>query len=320
MMVRRMLFVAGALSLTACSATLQRPVETTEAATQLEQVTHSDTNEFDPAIAPDAGSIAYEVAATPDTTPHLEVMSLKGADQNARAVTYGSGDETGREPAWMPDGSGVIFVSRSDPSKSLMEMIGHGVGQAPFVGEAGGPLMSSAWPAISPDGAKVAMSLGDVEAFHTGWHTIVDFDQQIGLSNLLGTDVSFIGKGTEPSWSPDGKRLAFVRQSEGRAHVFVANADGSDAHAITEGSSDDVEPTWSPDGKVIAFCSVHTVGESAQANIFLTAPDGSGLVQLTEGDRLACRPSWGTDGFIYFHANATDHFHIWRMRPSGARG
>ncbi len=52
-----------------------------------------------------------------------------------------------------------------------------------------------------------------------------------------------------------------------------------------------------------------------QANLFVVHPDGSGLVQLTEGDRLACRPDWANDGFVYFHANATDRFHIWRIRP-----
>ena len=65
------------------------------------------------------------------------------------------------------------------------------------------------------------------------------------------------------------------------------------------------------------FCSAHGQKEQGwtQSNLFVVRADGSGLEQLTEGDRIACRPDWASDGLIYFHANATDQFHIWRLAP-----
>jgi Tol biopolymer transport system component len=125
-----------------------------------------------------------------------------------------------------------------------------------------------------------------------------------------------LGIGSEPAWSPDGKSLAFTRTVAGHRHLFVARADGTEDRPITDGPDDDERPTWSPDGRSIAFCTT-LVDATAwpQSNLFVVRADGSGLVQLTEGDHVACHPSWGRDGFVYFHANARDRFHIWRLRP-----
>ncbi|HEY2511442.1 MAG TPA: hypothetical protein VGI39_11325, partial [Polyangiaceae bacterium] len=87
------------------------------------------------------------------------------------------------------------------------------------------------------------------------------------------------------------------------------------------GPDDDVHPAWSPDGSALVFCSEHGAEDGrTQANLFVVHPDGTRLVQLTEGDRIACRPDWARDGYIYFHANATDRFHIWRLRPTAFAG
>jgi TolB protein len=69
----------------------------------------------------------------------------------------------------------------------------------------------------------------------------------------------------DPAWSPDGRRLAFVRVRGGRSDIYVVNRDGSGlrrlAHAITfrpmPGSSSGfaANPAWSPDGQKIAFMS-----------------------------------------------------------------
>src|SRR5579864_4410502 len=111
--MNRLVFVAGSASLMACSASLRRPLSTTEAVTRLEQVTHTTMNEFDPAVSPDASAIAYEVAASPDALPHVEVMSLKDVGSGKAATAkYSSNETMGLEPAWIPDGSGVLFVSK----------------------------------------------------------------------------------------------------------------------------------------------------------------------------------------------------------------
>lgn len=316
-MLRRALVFAASAQLLACGAPIRRAVDTTEAAAELQQVTRSETNEFDPAVSPDGTAIAYRVATSPDSMPRVAVMGLKdvGSPQPPH-VAYVTSGPLGAEPAWMPDGSGLVYVANDRGSPRLVEALGPNPQNAASVGEAGDPFLFAAWPAISPDGKTIAASLLRVREFQSGWRTSQRLDAAIGISDLFGGGLTVLGAGTDPVWSPRGRHLAFARAVDGHPHVFVTNADGSSARQITEGPDDDERPSWSPDGQHIVFCSAHA-GEPGQrhANLFVVRPDGSGLVQLTEGDRVACRPAWARDGFVYFHANVADRFHIWRIRP-----
>jgi TolB protein len=309
-MLRAPVLALVSLPFLACAAPMRVAVTTTDAATRLEQMTHSQANEFDPAISPDAKAIAYEVEPSRGSKPHVEVASLEPSQRGR--VEYTSKDEMGLEPTWMPDGSGLIFVSDAFGAHHLVQTIGNGPSQTAFLASAGDPYHFAAWPAVSPDGKTMAMSLVDTDVFESGWQRTRRVDPALGLSDLFGAGFTVLGAGSDPAWSPDGKHLAFSRVSGGHPHLFVAGADGGDAQQITEGPDDDQDPAWSPDGRLIAHAND---GSWTEANLFVVRPDGSGLVQLTEGPRLSCRPSWGRDGFIYFHSNATDAFHIWRIRP-----
>jgi Tol biopolymer transport system component len=316
-MVRRVLFLAAMAPLLGCSAPLRHAVKTTEAATGLEQVTRSGANELDPAVSRDARAIAYESAASPDANPHVEVMALDVDLRRDRSgVVYSSGDELGLEPTWLPDGSGIVFVSSAQGGRRLVETFGDGVRNVHFVASAGDPDLSAAWPDLSPDGRSLAVALGGIGLFRTGWRRTVWMNTAVGITDLGGSGMSIIGSGSNPAWSPHGRRLAFARVVDGHPHLFVANADGSGATQITEGAEDDVEPAWSPDGRYIVFSSSrrNDLGWE-QANLFVVRPDGEGLIQLTEGDRLSGRPDWASDGRIYFHANTGEQFHIWRITP-----
>jgi TolB protein len=320
-MMNRFICSVGCLSLTsltACAGVIRPPIETTDAATRLEQVTHSATNELDPAVSPDASAIAYEVLAAPEAAPHVEIMCLKPhGGHSPGEVEFTTGETIGMEPTWMPYGEGLFFVTRNGRAPKLAEVLANGAGDKPWVASSDDVYFAGAWPAMSSRG-KLAVSLADVGSYETGWPATKEFDPAVGVSDVPGTGVTILGRGAKPAWSPDGARLAFVRVTEGHAHLFVSNVDGSQAVQVTDGPADDESPAWSPDGTRIVFCSGPSTPSSPaslQANLFTINPDGSGLLQLTEGDRFACRPSWGRDGFIYFHVNATDRFHIWRIQP-----
>jgi Tol biopolymer transport system component len=322
-MLRKLVPIVASLPMLACSATLQRPVVTTEAATGLEQVTRSAAGEIDPAVSPDGKSIAYEVTGGAGVAPHVEVISLDGVGTGAPPRIEYSSKAAGSQPAWMPDGSSLVFVSSADGAGNLVQSsvptLGRTVPTTNLLAPVGTPNTVAFWPALSPDGRMVLASLPRVEEFDSGWSSVRRFDAALGVSDLQGTGITLLGAGTDPAWSPDGKRLAFARRVQGHSHLFVSDAAGLHAVQITDGPDDDELPAWSPDGRRIAFCSVQSAEHgAAQANIFAVAADGSGLVQLTEGDRFACRPDWARDGFIYFHADVAGRFHIWRIRPSGS--
>ena len=111
-----------------------------------------------------------------------------------------------------------------------------------------------------------------------------------------------------PAFSPDGKRIAFVRDTApGSAQIgdiFIAKADGSGAVNLTNTPTvNDFSPDFSPDGKRIVFTS----GNNPTVNIHLMNTDGSGRIQLTSGSGFDdSSPSFSPDGKRIAFARDTD--------------
>jgi TolB protein len=86
----------------------------------------------------------------------------------------------------------------------------------------------------------------------------------------------------QPSWSPDGTKIAFTTQRDGEALVYVMNANGSNQVNITQSTTlDSADPEWSPDGTTIAFTSYKRVGQTNADEIFLMNADGSNIRRIT---------------------------------------
>jgi Tol biopolymer transport system component len=94
-----------------------------------------------------------------------------------------------------------------------------------------------------------------------------------------GTDLRRITRrgGTEPSWSPDGSRLAFARNGG----IWVVDADGGQPRRVIRRAAN--QPVWSPDGKRIAFVSAFTNPEVWR--IYTVGVDGRGLRVVTSTTR-----------------------------------
>lgn len=109
-----------------------------------------------------------------------------------------------------------------------------------------------------------------------------------------------------PAWSPDRRRIAFVRWGDGGdgvsgTQIWVADADGRNAHAITHLSANHSGPDWSPDGKRIVFSrTVERRGSKPffAYDLFTMDPAGKHLVDLTDNRNGvdAEQPAWSPDG------------------------
>ncbi len=134
--------------------------------------------------------------------------------------------------------------------------------------------------AMSPDGGRMAIDLqGDLFL----------------LSGKGGKAIRVKGLVNEarlPSWSPDGKQVAFQHYFDGQWRIFTMRADGTGLKQITFGTWDDREPTWSPDGQSIIFSS----DRAGNYDIWKVAAGGSPPLQLTTGKEDEYYPSMAPNG------------------------
>jgi Tol biopolymer transport system component len=102
-----------------------------------------------------------------------------------------------------------------------------------------------------------------------------------------------------PTWSPDGKYIAFSSRKAAASYgyIYVIGVDGTGLTALTSGEVRDTAPSWSPDGKQIAFMRQTCCGSGpASADICVMDADGSHITRLTQGERSNGNPAWSPDG------------------------
>ena len=195
----------------------------------------------------------YFVRRVSNTRVESWRMNADGSNQH-RANTEIKNLLRGR---WSPDGKKVVFV-KEDDNKTFYLADSNGGGEIvlPF---SGGNLD---W---SPDGSQFVYqsaknALGNTEVF---LYTLSSGE------NISLTDGSF--GSADPSFSPDGKQIAFTSFRDDNAEIYVMNADGSNVRRITDHPAFDNYPVFSPDGTQIAFQSNR---ENERSEIYLQNLEG----------------------------------------------
>ena len=185
----------------------------------------------------DGTAIAFES----DRDGNFEIYRVLGNFTTLVQLTRDPGRDM--SPSWSPDGSFIVFMSnRSNSEFDLFKMNADGTGVEQLT--RGGANSS---PEVSPDGSSVA--------YHNG--------RDVHILNLQTRQIRRITyeplNGMHPTWSPDGRRLAFMTWRNGRTEIFTSTADGSNQELLVRmPSGDAVDPRWSPNGDHIAF--VHVTG------------------------------------------------------------
>ena len=161
---------------------------------------------------------------------------------------------------------------------------------------------------ISPDGTRVVYT--SVGPSDVGESQIFEVSIDGGAPRLVSTDCPGpLGECSEmnPAYSPDGRRIAFVRVGPAEAAVIgIRDLETGEVTLLEATRTPDQltgqdgilsQPTWSPDGDRLSysqwFYSRH--GSGAQAHVYVIADDGTGLVDLSL-DVAANDPDWSPDG------------------------
>ncbi|MFL5237874.1 MAG: hypothetical protein ACJ8EL_09785 [Rhizomicrobium sp.] len=303
---------------------------------------------------------SVEIAAANMTSLSLDIAcSEPQAAISVRAATTGEGLDAdgyqvavdGGTPQPLPINGSVLVsgLTPGDHEVALSDVAANCV--------IGGP--NPLTVALSSGGTSTAAFTVtcNVQLVAPGRDIALGFNSEVYLLSADGMTFANLtndpGVDAEPTWSPDGQKIAFTSERAGRFQIFVMNADGSGPTQLTHEDNGADGPAWSPDGGKIAFVS-HSSGHtdiyvmnsngseirqlttmhafqaawspdgtriafrSLSGDIFVMNADGTEVIQLTTEPSLDRAPSWSSDGTkIAFASTRSGSLQIHVMNSDG---
>jgi eukaryotic-like serine/threonine-protein kinase len=137
-----------------------------------------------------------------------------------------------------------------------------------------------------------------------------------------GKESRLLENAANPSWSPDGKRIAFDASWAGPRRIWVADERGRNPQQVTSDASEavvHVRPRWSPDGTCLVFQNV----ERTKFDIRVVDLASKKLTWVTNDYVQDICPVWSRSGYLYFSSYRSGGLNIWRVpvtaggQPSG---
>lgn len=199
----------------------------------------------------------------------------------------------------------VYFASQRTPPFTIYRVPAAGGQPERVVTEGGLGEMSA--PELSPDGAWVVFAAGSDRGVKQILRVRRDGG---GLLYLVGD-----GRNLDPTWSPDGTRIAYAALVDGEVHLFVMDADGDNRRRVTAGGPPiGGRSSWSPDGTRLAYYA----GPAGDKDIYVVEVATGQITRLTYGGNNT-GPSFSPDGqWIVFASSRDGDFDLYVMRPDGS--
>ena len=209
----------------------------------IRQITTWPGLDSNPAFSPDGEAIAYSSDHTGTFEIYIRLIGLDGRD-----LQLTNDGQQNFDPAWSPDGKRLAYYSMKRHGIFIMPALG---GVAKQLTEFG------SHPVWSPDGQWLAfqeISSPDLDALPMGTSTLWIVSSQGGAPRQLTQVNNPPGTHYAPSWSPDGKRVAFINFNTVSPQVWSIAVSGDGLQSITKhGTGDKSWPIYSPDGKSIYY-------------------------------------------------------------------
>jgi len=303
----------------------------------------------DPHLSPDGRVVAY-VLTTIDEKRNRRESSvwLVPADGSAAPRRLTAEGFSSNAPHWSPDGKtlGVVSTRTSERSSEeapkaqiyLLPMTG---GESMALTKLKNGVLSYQW---SPEGTRIvvvsasgpsdalpaANRKSDVRHYthmffnfnDTGWFD--DKRRHLWVVSVPGGEVKQITDGqdwndTDPQWSPDGTRIAFVSDRTGKAYdgsfnsdVWVIAASGGELTKISDHPSEDDSPRWSPDGTQILFTGKTQRHQFPKLYLAPSSGGAPSKLAVSDFDLIPTELHWTTSPAAYFAAAARGETQIFR--------
>ena len=312
----------------------------------------------DLAIAPDGQWVAYQVGSTNvDKDESPSDLFMVSWDGKTRIQLTHTEDSNESHPRFSPDGKFLAFIAArtdgqseesDDPkSKSQVWLLNRAGGEAERLTEMPGGVSGFEW---SPDSSRLVLESDDPEdneekeqdeeaPSHDTPKPIVidryqfkqdrvgylgDRYQRLYVFDLANKNTTLLTPGRfdsgEPSWAPDGKRIAFTskRQGDPDRHgnhdIYVIEASaGATSKQITRWEGPDRSPVFSPDGKWIAYLrggpAKYAGYDPAQLAV-VSADGGEPMLPTADLDRSSSSVRWSLDGKHLFFLFVDDRSRV----------
>ena len=234
-------------------------------------------------------------------TPNYKAWSARGAD----ALVVGSAKQTGPtqfeiryklfDIRKQQSLDGLLITASSDNLRQAAHKISDDI-IFKLLGERG--IFSTRLSYVIKEGNRYRLVISDADGQN--------------IRNALNSAEPIIS----PSWSPDGKKVAYVSFEDRKPVVYVHELATGRRVSLSNQKGNNSAPAWSPNGQTVALA----LSRDGNTQIYSMNADGSNLRRLTQGNTIDTEPQYSPDGrSIYFTSDRGGNPQIYRMSADGER-